>query len=237
MIKCPKCGADNMIGAIFCRTCGARLNLDELRPEVELEKQQKPKTAVTIVVRIITLAVFLALAALAALLLLPPAVRVHGQLDPQQLQQAQARFRRMVGRHRTYVKVKFNSEEATALANQAFGLGQNSSGSKGPFVPQHVSIRFLSSGYVKLVLKGKLFGFLPVYNTLVGRFVSRSGGGGVSFEPLFASIGRMRLPDALENLVLRRFDELLSRESQVAALAPRIRQIDVDTDEAVVYIR
>ena len=33
MLRCPKCGTDNMLTAIFCRACGERLNLDEIRPD------------------------------------------------------------------------------------------------------------------------------------------------------------------------------------------------------------
>ena len=33
MINCPNCNHDNMIGAIFCRSCGEKINIDELRPE------------------------------------------------------------------------------------------------------------------------------------------------------------------------------------------------------------
>ncbi|OVE77713.1 hypothetical protein BVX99_01900 [bacterium F16] len=33
MIRCPKCEAENQIGAIFCRGCGEKLELDELKPD------------------------------------------------------------------------------------------------------------------------------------------------------------------------------------------------------------
>lgn len=33
MINCPKCEADNQIGAIFCRSCGEKLELDEIKPD------------------------------------------------------------------------------------------------------------------------------------------------------------------------------------------------------------
>ncbi|OGV34958.1 MAG: hypothetical protein A2020_13340 [Lentisphaerae bacterium GWF2_45_14] len=40
MIKCQKCGFENQLGAIFCRQCGGKLELDELRPEVKDKKKQ-----------------------------------------------------------------------------------------------------------------------------------------------------------------------------------------------------
>jgi len=40
MIKCQKCGFENQLGAIFCRQCGGKLDLEELRPEVKDKKKQ-----------------------------------------------------------------------------------------------------------------------------------------------------------------------------------------------------
>ena len=46
MINCPKCGADNLLNAIFCRTCGEKLNLDELKPtEVGPSEEDKKRLA------------------------------------------------------------------------------------------------------------------------------------------------------------------------------------------------
>jgi uncharacterized membrane protein YvbJ len=39
MIKCPKCGSDNLLNAIFCRGCGEKLDLSELKPDSFLEKK------------------------------------------------------------------------------------------------------------------------------------------------------------------------------------------------------
>lgn len=40
MIKCQHCGFENQLGAIFCRQCGGKLELNELRPEVKDKKKQ-----------------------------------------------------------------------------------------------------------------------------------------------------------------------------------------------------
>jgi len=40
MIKCQKCGFENQLGAIFCRQCGGKLDLEELRPDVKDKKKQ-----------------------------------------------------------------------------------------------------------------------------------------------------------------------------------------------------
>ena len=33
-IQCDKCGAMNPLGAIFCRTCGEKLEMKEMKPKV-----------------------------------------------------------------------------------------------------------------------------------------------------------------------------------------------------------
>ncbi|GEM_PF-4267237 len=33
MLRCPKCGTDNLLSAVFCRGCGERMNLDEIKPD------------------------------------------------------------------------------------------------------------------------------------------------------------------------------------------------------------
>jgi C4-type Zn-finger protein len=34
-IKCQQCGHENQLGAIFCRSCGAKLEINDLRPDVK----------------------------------------------------------------------------------------------------------------------------------------------------------------------------------------------------------
>ena len=43
MIPCPKCEADNQIGAIFCRSCGEKLDLDDINPEMVLNAAKKAR--------------------------------------------------------------------------------------------------------------------------------------------------------------------------------------------------
>ncbi len=38
MMKCPNCGTENRLGAIFCRSCGIKLELDEITAETFEEK-------------------------------------------------------------------------------------------------------------------------------------------------------------------------------------------------------
>ena len=52
MVVCPKCRADNQIGAIFCRECGDKLEIEEValedvkRKSDRLKRQRKIKAAI-----------------------------------------------------------------------------------------------------------------------------------------------------------------------------------------------
>jgi hypothetical protein len=35
LIKCEQCGHENQLGAIFCRSCGAKLEINDIRPDVK----------------------------------------------------------------------------------------------------------------------------------------------------------------------------------------------------------
>ena len=40
-IKCTKCGHPNQLGAIFCRGCGEKLELENLQPDVKASGRAK----------------------------------------------------------------------------------------------------------------------------------------------------------------------------------------------------
>ncbi len=245
MIHCQECGADNMVGAIFCRTCGAKLELDAIRPETEMKQQASvAKNLKTVIGRIVALVLFIALAGILAGLLLPAPGNVQGQLDDREMQRAVARARQMFATRRQRA-FTFTSEEITALANKLFRLdGQSAAGGdeteKGAggvgLVPEHLSIRLLSSGYVKLVLRSRFMGKLPIYCTLLGNFEAKEDGG-VGFELFSAAMGKLALPGPLRNTVLKRFQTLLDTEPKLQNFADRIVLVDVEEDKVTLTIK
>ena len=73
MIKCTKCGFENQMGAIFCRQCGEKINMNEITPE-SLEKNddgEKAKNRAGNVVRCVVWIVLLVIIGIAAAALIP----------------------------------------------------------------------------------------------------------------------------------------------------------------------
>lgn len=65
MILCPKCSFDNELGRIFCHQCGAKLDLDKIKPTsgpgriVRRKKQASPRRLWRIAIEVVMLAVFI----------------------------------------------------------------------------------------------------------------------------------------------------------------------------------
>ena len=70
MIVCPNCQTENRLGSIFCRSCGAKLALDDLNVQnfeqktgvVSKEKVNKAKKKRRLIVNLIRLAIILLVA-------------------------------------------------------------------------------------------------------------------------------------------------------------------------------
>jgi len=126
MINCPECGADNLIGAIFCRSCGARLNLDDLKPDEIID--EKPdgmaKRVFRIAGRLVVLVIFLLLLLVVGALFAPAPGNVTGaEVTGADLKKVQGRYLVLMGARRARASAyTFTSAEVTALANTLLDL-------------------------------------------------------------------------------------------------------------------
>ena len=68
LMKCNECGHDNQLGAIFCRECGTKLDVEKMRPKVEVKVE---RNIGGIVKNIVALVVLLSLALSVVLVFYP----------------------------------------------------------------------------------------------------------------------------------------------------------------------
>ena len=250
MINCPKCGADNMIGAIFCRTCGAKLNIDELRPEsfAEMEKVGVAQRIGKILGRVAILIVLLGLVGVLITLFLPARNLITGDLSEKDVAALKAKYQRMQQPSRKQFRFTFTSTEATALVNDLLGLRSfvladpNHPSTTPPpaarlgLVPECLSLEFTGTNQVRVVLKSMLLGILPVYNTVEGS-VDCSGPGTVRFAPVSASMGRMRFSPSLHSVVIGRFDAVLEGQGPVDDFKKAAAGLEITQNSAKVIVK
>lgn len=241
MITCPNCGSDNIIGAIFCRTCGKKLDLENLRPETMMAKGGSvTKKMGGVLGRMVLVLVATVLIAVLVVLLLPVSGRVNAYLDDDALNQLEAKYVFLVQPTAEHPEITLSSEELTVAFNAILGLetyGANAQppmrpSSGGSLVPDHLSVEVRGDGTVRLVLKALLFGKIPTYSALVARV--DVGDEGLVFHPRSAAVGRLPLPGGVQDLVLQRFEALFYGKTELMALQKRIRALDLG-DNSVTF--
>ena len=234
MINCPKCGADNMIGAIFCRTCSEKLNLNDLSPDVF----DAPKVPVSfklfkMLQRVLILGFVVGLVALVTGLFLPVEVVATGLLEQNAMNVAQRKYAALQApTARTPNLIPFSNDEATAVANQSLGLPGAGTGNKKPV---HLSVEFLASGNCKFILKAMVFGQLPMYTVVIAK-PSVSSPGVVRLDVLRATVGRLPLPGALKQHGVAQFSALNAR-SVFATAEGRVQALNLTGGKCEITIR
>ena len=185
-LKCPKCGVDNLLTAIFCRGCGEKLDLNEMKPDDVLndahtksQRKGASKAQKTFV------GVFFGLLGIIILLAMCP-VGAKGTAEGEVDKTLKAGFdlvnknkpaappaagkgNKKAGAKKGTTKPKakalptldISSDDASKLMSMAMGLPKDQ-WPQGPLVPKHFSVDFKADNSFKIVVKTKAFGVLPV---------------------------------------------------------------------------
>ena len=235
MITCPKCGADNMIGAIFCRTCGDRLELDDLTPDV-FDAPPEPLSAKVgrILTRVIVFVLVAGGIALLAGAFWPVKIAYTGNLDQgadakasRKLQAVQSPSARLPA------QVPFTSDEVTALVNKEIGLPQTDA--KAMRKPMFLSVGFQEGGNCTFVLRSLLFSQVPICTTVVAK-PSVSAPGSVDFQIISAKMGMIPLPGGLSKLAVESFRSLNAAGALGAAMQ-NVKGVSIGSDSCHIQVR
>ncbi len=240
MIKCPLCGTDNQIGAIFCRGCREKLDLDSLRPETMNQHEGKMGTKIFHVLRrIVTAAIFLyllwALVAVFLSLELPQTPKLTDK-ENKVLTQRFRNLKRKIKKSRGEEFV-FNSAEITALANQLTNLKDDPKKSGWALSPAILNIQLLSDGTVRVILKSRLKDQIDMYTSVRGKFYVPEGEDGVQFIMLSAKSGKLDMKFGLKKIALNRITILLSDIPLLADLKKNISEITVSADSISIRLK
>ncbi len=184
-LKCPKCGTDNLLTAIFCRGCGDKLDLNAMKPEALLndEHSMKKNQGATKGQKIFVGVFFGILGLIVLLVMIPVGANglEEGEAD-KSLADAFAKVNKMRGggapsapsmskkkgskkaskkAAARLTEITLDSNTASKLLSGAMALPKED-WTQGPFVPQHFSVDFREENNIKVVVKAKAFGMVPV---------------------------------------------------------------------------
>ncbi len=244
-MTCKQCGTANRLGSIFCKQCGAKLDMEEAHRDLQERRENFNfddfKHYFGIVRRLLAWALLVVVVVILVGLFLPAPMPSPSSFDAQESKQLTERYNQLLqeclGSARTHKKEhEFSAREASFLANWLMGLdGQMAADIGYALAPQEISVSLLSSQYIRLTLRSKAFKKVNVYSTLTGRLVERDGA--LTFVPASGRIGKIGLPGPARGIVVERFKPLFAGIGQLEMLARSLDSAEVFEGQLVLRAR
>jgi len=240
MLICPKCNYDNELGRIFCHQCGAKLDLDKVKPTSRGGKiihYRKQLTVGRIVNRVIAIVILVLIIWGIYLICQVPDIQ---PVKPTNAVLLAADNKRLALEQQLLQKRLFKME-ITATELNAFigGLGlEKHAGSGFTVVPVTLQVE-LGDGTLKLNFLGTAkFGDAlskKIFISYTG--VPMTEQGHFEFKPIAAAIGQMPIhPKILQStsLLQNYFGRLLSNLDHEKSLLDQLSSISVDHNHIVI---
>jgi len=201
-LNCPKCGTDNLLNAIFCRGCGEKLDLTQMKPDNFVETKKKKGTPRS--VQIVT-AVICGLIILVAIGLVCP---VGGKCVAEESlgDQAKADWKAVKKKDTPSGSFTFSDQDATTQMKKSLKLKFDEEG--GDVVVTNACVRFKEGNVIQVIQSTKLFGVLPMDNVL-NYTVTCDGKGTAECTVSGARIGYIPLMFGLESIVVDKIEPMV----------------------------
>ena len=203
LLKCNECGHENQLGSIFCRECGIKLDVENMRPEV---KDGKSSFSIKEMLKnIFAIAVILGLVGVAGLICYPETPS-FSELTKDEQQKTDTKFQNLINKidgepaEDTYV---FSPDEATYLYNNK--LTEKVEDASGGYVFEKMTISLNAYDNIVLTAEAKLFGSIPTSFTIEGELLDEKP----ELNILNAKMGHLSMPSFLQQKVITKFTPVL----------------------------
>ena len=217
LLRCNECGFENQLGAIFCRECGAKLDVEKMRPT---GKKKKSRISLGDLARnLLALAVLGGIAFGFAMMFYPehaPAVNLEKSVQDAADLKLQSLINKIGGEkgEDTYV---FSPDEVTYLYNNKLVESENGGG-------VHFSID--PDGNVVLLSNDKLMG-ADVSYLLVGRIVDELP----ELEIITTKMGHLPIPaiPQVQDKIVNQFSSVVN-EGSIKDIIQATENLKIDED-------
>jgi len=247
MIKCPKCGSDNLLNAIFCRCCGEKLDLSELKPDSFLEKKlTKSQKIMKIVNQVLSVVIALLLITLIVGIFFPVAHLTGNEPSAdatKQFEEAQTFGVQAVRRGRRPPRNKdddkpssksftFSSQDATALLNKSLHLPIT--GGDNKLTSENLSVSFAGDGCATLILTSKLMGKVPMHNTVVVKPTVSNGVLAMNVQK--TKIGFVPVPAQLNQKITQKFVNLSGGSTALDKIKSKLTEVKISDGSLTITV-
>jgi hypothetical protein len=237
-IKCQECGHENQLGAIFCRNCSAKLDIETVRPTVA---DNKPKANIgALVQRLVMVVIFLIVLGLIAALFIPVGLKKYEAASEDVAKEAKAKVKNILDRieygGKGPAKYVFTPGEATEALNFAL-FGDKPGEAPAEIAGYNIERVFLdvsSSGDIVIDLDTKLGGKVPVRFEIVGKPTVKEGEAGaapvIGFDISSVSMGHVSVPAAfLKGKIVEKFG-FVAQSKDADKIAKALKSFEIDSD-------
>lgn len=230
LIKCQKCGHENQLGAIFCRNCGDKLDIETIHPEVGVSKSFN---FVKTIRKLIGLFSFLILAGITAAVFVPSGFKTIRPLEDDAKEKTKEKFEDFMAKLEVVTKQReftFSLPEATYILNNFI------------LAPQEDKKRDLvfdstPGGRLNFITYSMIFDKIPLRVEISGRLnpvdldesADNSEVMAFQYKILEVKFGHMPVPSAVSDNIISKFKPLWENE-KVAKILKSIEKIDVDSE-------
>ena len=190
-VKCAACGADNELTAVFCRSCGEKMALHAVQADHCEHRGTFSKEGLLKLLRLLVPVVLVAILGLA----LWPSSTVGAKGTREAARVAGQKMGRLVdaAKNGLQTEVEVTEEELNSSFIRYLGMqrARQSDAKDGKSAVQSISAD-LGPSQVKVVVKGKLFGKVPISYGVKGTPVV--GEGPFTFKVKSGSVGHLPMP-------------------------------------------
>ena len=214
---CPQCQTENRLGAIFCRSCGMKLDIESIDFETFEEKTgvklKEGAKIGKIIAKVVVLVVILGIAAAIALAAMVPEIersptKETGRTDSlASFNNKKQYIERSIGRLKTgkfRLKIPFSEGEINSYITSEF---EDAEMKKGLIVFDEIDVDLMSGNTVEVRFFGKVKG-KKLLLRIKGEVELE--GGTLGITPVSASIGRLPIPGMITKQLFKNTIEIPS---------------------------
>jgi len=226
MIKCEECGHDNPLGSIFCRECGGKLDIENIKPTLDPKSKMN---VVNLVRNLVGAIVFLVVVWIIGSMIIPqsPVNRILDEkgraVADEKLDFLLAKIKEKYGPD----KHTFSPDEVTYLYNAK--LTESEQGDDSSY--QIGNVYFSTWGKQAVILmQTKLMGIVPLSFSIKGTIPENS----TDFFIIDAKIGHYSVPKFMRKFVVDKFKAAADPVS-VREIIDGVSSFAVEDGEFVIY--
>lgn len=209
LIKCPECNHENQLGAIFCRNCGGKLELDHIAPEM---KDKKSVSTFKIIRRVVALVLLMIVICLMLGLFLPFGFTSYPNLAIDKEESTSDTFDAIMEKAEGKSKKRrfvLTPQQLSYIYNNKLLEAINEEGG-GSYNIQKVIFALDDDDYTIVVIETKLAGALPVRFEIKGDPQPSAGGNfNVEFNIKSSKMGHVPFPAFLRKIIVEKYQPLL----------------------------